>query len=909
METSTLLAASPCALGNRCRMQRDQNGMLPLVTTNQACVCCKKVLHPICGHVHEQTSFLTCSLCYEQFGRTFESPALAAAFIEEIQATTELLLAGKTGNYGTADYTPPSNAADDEMYTGADEVVNQVLTTNHSLARARMVQDVYEAMTPAKCRKENRSLSTRAKNQSEACRLVVWLFGVKNNESADTKVRLKALIDKCLLMAIEIEIKKIVGLPTESRTTTAIRVATKAWLEDEQNPAPFTFAGFLYDDYSNYLRVQLKKDGVPLKGKCYKNKRSSLNNLFKRYKYQASPEFEEKVNDYMDGVVRIVAAAAQSGIGSIVVSGKRELSFEVYEKLMVWFLQERSHEGIFSRAFLSLTWNLMCRGVNTCVCLKHLLWKNDCFGLSFSHVKNDQDGSRNYHPRHIYANPDSYLLCCVTAIFEYLLCYPGLFKDEHSMLFPGPSQEERFSDNLTRVLEKHKDELLDLGYVPGDLGVHSIRKGAGTYASSGTTAAPSSVAVNNRGGWTLGGARDVYMLYERAGDQYVGRILSGMNVLSPKFGASCPDFIYHRDLLEGLSADEEASETERQQDLLERQVSESLMSCFGDLEKFISIRRTLRFGLASVLHHFDEGKRYHGADNADPTNATSAHPLSPVCLSPVYRSRKIGALKARVRVVYPWETDDVSKKCVMRLTGIPPHVVHLAQMRQLQESMATMPPMILEGVEKMLDDRTVSGTMSETRMRALMHSVVDEGQKQLMEEFRRTGGASTHGPVNNTDMASIDDEAFFRHRVWMHTGKFRRVPPLWTFPRCNVHAAYKIWHTQNTVTEQCAMFFLRPVDVDFRTDGRRRLEEFRFLMWRFDVVASELGLLRQRMSELDCSTAINASIEKLGVPLETPAGRCRHLEKLKWPIFLQLMPDKQRPTKEAFKATYQRLRP
>lgn len=81
------------------------------------------------------------------------------------------------------------------------------------------------------------------------------------------KVRLKALIGKCfLLKAIEVEIKKIVSLPTESRTTqTAIRVATKAWLNIKQNPATFTYAGFLYYDYSNYLPVQLKKDGVPWK--------------------------------------------------------------------------------------------------------------------------------------------------------------------------------------------------------------------------------------------------------------------------------------------------------------------------------------------------------------------------------------------------------------------------------------------------------------------------------------------------------------------------------------------------------------------------------------------------------------------------------------------------------------------
>ena len=131
---------------------------------------------------------------------------------------------------------------------------------------------------------------------------------------------------------------------------------------------------------------------------------------------------------------------------------------------MVWFLMERSHEGIFACAFLALTWNLMCRGVNSCVCLKHLLWKNDSFGLSFLHVKNDQDGSRNFHPRHIYANPDNYLVCCVTAVFEYLLCYPRLFKDEHSMLFPGPCQESRFSDNLSSFLRNTR-----MSYVISDI--------------------------------------------------------------------------------------------------------------------------------------------------------------------------------------------------------------------------------------------------------------------------------------------------------------------------------------------------------------------------------------------------------------------------------------------------------
>ena len=49
---------------------------------------------------------------------------------------------------------------------------------------------------------------------------------------------------------------------------------------------------------------------------------------------------------------------------------------------------------------------------------------------------------------------------------------------------------------------------------------------------------PSSVAINNCGGWTLGTVRDVYMLYEKAGDHYLRRILAGLPVLSSHFAVS-----------------------------------------------------------------------------------------------------------------------------------------------------------------------------------------------------------------------------------------------------------------------------------------------------------------------------------------------------------------------------------
>ena len=200
-----------------------------------------------------------------------------------------------------------------------------------------------------------------------------------------------------------------------------------------------------------------------------------------------------------------------------------------------------------------------------------------------------------------------------------------------------------------------------------------------------------------------------------------------------------------------------------------------------------------------------------------------------------------------------------------------------------------------------------------------MESVMETSQNQILAEVRRAGGvlgAGSEGqpvvqqlPPGTGLYEGMDDGATTVHTLWLHKGKFRRVPPSWAFPKCNVHSAHKLWHTQNTVTGQCAMRFLRPSDVDFQKDGRRRLEEFRFLMCRFDDASRQPGLLKYMKSEMDCNIAMMACIDKLGVSLKTISGRQRHLERLKWTRYLCLVLNKLRPTQEEHMTTYGRRRP
>jgi hypothetical protein len=61
--------------------------------------------------------------------------------------------------------------------------------------------------------------------------------------------------------------------------------------------------------------------------------------------------------------------------------------------------------------------------------------------------------------------------------------------------------------------------------------------------SCGSTAGPTNSAACIRGGHSIGAVRDVYVVQEKASDQYCGRILAGLDELSAAFAVSYPDFV------------------------------------------------------------------------------------------------------------------------------------------------------------------------------------------------------------------------------------------------------------------------------------------------------------------------------------------------------------------------------
>ena len=276
--------------------------------------------------------------------------------------------------------------------------------------------------------------------------------------------------------------------------------------------------------------------------------------------------FFENLKQFTKGIRRHVADKKVLE-GDVNIIGKRKMGFDVYKKICELFLKEEGEEFVFARAFLCLEWNLMARSENVVHAhILHVEWNADSLVFRFVKSKGDQTGRNSDQEWHVFANPHNPEICPVLALACYLFSNPGIFSaaDMEDMvveggeggpdsqkggrLFPGGNQYDRFMDCLHRIVAKHPEECSALGISPGDLGSHSARKGAASHACSGTTVSPPMVSICLRAMWSMGHVKERYLQYEKAGDQYLGRVVAGLDVNSVNFAVSPPYFEIDEDV-------------------------------------------------------------------------------------------------------------------------------------------------------------------------------------------------------------------------------------------------------------------------------------------------------------------------------------------------------------------------
>ena len=352
--------------------------------------------------------------------------------------------------------------------------------------------------------------------------------------------------------------------------------------------------------------------------------------------------------------------------------------------------------------------------------------EEDAMLFDIGKTKTDQEGSKNIdHPWHVFSNPEMPYICCVLAMARHLICNPTILNGRCN-LFEGSSQYDRFNRIFIDVISdpEYRETFTGLGIPPEHFGTHSIRKGAVTHVATGSTSSPPIASICIRANWAMPGVMNRYIRFENAGDQFVGKCVSGRDRKSKTFAESCAYFDF--------SAMESS-----QKDISEREVHTWIKDPMPDLAK----ANEDVFGLFKMciallcLHQSFLEEELH-------RNSMVRSSIYMIESSPHAQ---------HVTTKFPWDkTDDTPE-----LTGLPPDVLALAEFEsmrlQISKLKADLESSFESTLKRELDGRAVGGAgyaQAEEIMKKLDSLIKWTNDKpSLLNDVNGDGNEVNHNPL------------------------------------------------------------------------------------------------------------------------------------------------------------------
>ena len=491
-------------------------------------------------------------------------------------------------------------------------------------------------------------------------------------------------------------------------------------------------------------------------------------------KLRYGEEEAEDLSVFFSGLKKRSAREKQTGERDM-EEGKLPMKFEVYKLLAEWFW---SQGMLFELLYMVLTWNLCCRTNNTeSIRMGHLGWFQDSLEIVFGVTKTNQDGQRR-EVRLIYANPFCPSICPVLILGLYLANSSVDFSDPSHPLFPGGNQASRFNNSLRTALSSpgFVPILATFGQKPEDLGAHSLRKGAGTYLCSGSTASPSHASVCIRMSWSLGTTQERYLHYNKAADGYCGRILCGLPQTSVLFALLPPHPTSPFDL--GITK-----------------------QSFPSTSSLSRLELVRQFCLSSLLYHFSFISIHL------PKNHSFF--FTPYfCLSP--KLKEIAFLSG-------------TQSLLLSPTGLPPHVLTWVNQQETMSLLKGLPERILSGVGGVLKENGVAaGNITREVLEDVMKKMLETDRDQRKREEEALRGEEKKG------------EGWAQY---MWGGKFHLLPENFLFPTLTVFQCWNMWWNGNREKKTPPFSILESRDVP--KSQKSKFSDVKCLMREMMVVVKE----------------------------------------------------------------------
>ena len=565
------------------------------------------------------------------------------------------------------------------------------------------------------------------------------------------------------------------------KTTTTI---LKCFTNSHNNP--FNLQALTFDVVTTYMlgRHKINRDGTvgTLSTSSFEAIRSAYAHLL-RIAGEKPHESLNRMRQFMGGMKRTVAKDIQDE-GMSCEPGKSPMSFPVYKRLCLILSRSKHPECIFARCWLTLEWNLISRAESCArTHMNHIEWRDDCLILFLPITKTNQEGVDRSIPWHIFANPKAPEICCIHALAIYLFTNPQLLMGD-ARLFPGTRQYNRYIEIISKTIANNRQELEQFGNI-SNLGSHSIRKGAASYCASGSTISPPIVSICLRANWSIGGSKERYLKFENAGDQFVGRMVSGLDAFSPLFAISPPFF--HQDVNE-----------------------DDVIKAFLEENMIIADSHThlVKMLLACVSYNWE-------------WYSNVMHALNPFKTSIVFS--KLTPLIIRKSIIaFPWQ-DDRSPSCP-KFSGIPPHVTIVTMLQNIKDGQGQVTQDVVDNIIQELNDRGTFGGFSETRMQVLMNRMIQDVTNEITTVVERHIPAGTTTPAAENTARTNFNYSFLG-------GQMHMLPEGWVLPHgMNLRACFGLWFVGiKSVNVPPFCFIRRLSEFEHLVEGKKRYSEMKFL--------------------------------------------------------------------------------
>ena len=427
-----------------------------------------------------------------------------------------------------------------------------------------------------------------------------------------------------------------------------------------------------------------------------------------------------------------------------------------------------------------------------------------------------------------------------------------------------------------------------------DIGIHSIRKGAASYLAS-LPGGPSPAAICLRGGWTMGQVKDIYFHQMQAGDEFAGRCISLLNMMSGDFATS-PAFF--------------------QEDTEEELISNVVSDVFPHFETSADgMGRILRMCAASLVYHRETVLAF----DSNHVARTISIFRDPSIMEPVI---------SNILVVKAWESN-------RHMTGVPSHVKELVDLQALKVEQSTLAETIftkvMGGLTDYFDTRRIgSGEMTEARIKELIALACKQNVDELVKRVETTvDGLKTafkEASFGNADAAvrqDAEDAVVPQGATYMlranNRGEISRLPSNFQFPRAGIYDCWVQWNVGNaerqipplrklgpreflfidnipkTVAEKLSQ---RGKHIDKRRPSRKIFSDMKFICNYIESKAGDSGVDTSDVSSGNVRKMYDTAVKDLIIPGE----RNQRVDQLKWRTMVSRVRKKLKEAKEALAA-------